>query len=217
MVRFVYRSPQFKARYNIAPRSFVPVLVLENETVLKSMRWGLIPPWAKDEAIGDKMINARAETLTEKASFKKPFQTQRCLVPATGYFEWQRTGAGKIPFQFSMADDRFFCIAGLWERWTRPHRDGELGLDDSGPGLNQVVESFTIITTEPNSIAAQVHDRMPVIVDQEHYSRWLEPESSEESLKTLFKPYPTEKMQVHRVSAVVNNARKDGPECIKPA
>ena len=114
IVKFIYKITDFKPRYNIAPRSHVPVLVSENgQTVLKEMRWGLIPHWSKDEKIGDKLTNARAETLTEKPSFKKPFEKQRCLIPCDGYFEWQRSDQVKIPFRFTMADDRFFCLAGV--------------------------------------------------------------------------------------------------------
>jgi len=217
LVKFIYKITDFKPRYNIAPRSHVPVLVWENnQTVLKEMRWGLIPGWAKDEMIGDKLTNARAETLTEKPSFKKPFQTQRCLIPCDGYFEWQRSDQGKIPFRFTMLDDRFFCLAGVWERWIRPHQEGELGLDDTGPSISQVVETFTIITTEPNLMAAQVHNRMPVIVGHEHYSWWLEPKFEPEFLKTLLRPFPAKLMDCRQVSSLVNNARNDGPGCVLP-
>jgi putative SOS response-associated peptidase YedK len=216
IVKFICQVQDFKPRYNIAPRSHVPVLVWENnQTVLKEMRWGLIPGWWKDEKIGDKLTNARAETLTEKPSFKKLFQTQRCLIPADGYFEWQKSGTSKIPFRFTMADDRFFCMAGLWERWIRPHQEGELGLDDTGPNLNQIIESFTIITTEPNLMAAKVHNRMPVILGPEHYSWWLEPKFEPEFLKTLLRPFPAEKMLCSRVSVRVNDAKNEGPECVR--
>jgi len=215
LVKFICKVVDFRPRYNIAPRSHVPVLVWENnETVLKNMRWGLIPSWSKDEKIGDKLTNARAETLTEKPSFKKPFEKQRCLIPCDGYYEWQRSDQGKIPFRFTMLDDRFFCMGGLWERWIRHHQEGELGLDDTGPSISQVVETFTIITCEPNLMAARVHSRMPVILGPEHYSWWLEPKFEPEFLKTLLRPFPAEKMQCSRVSAVVNNARNDGPECL---
>lgn len=208
LVKFICKITDFKPRYNIAPRSKVPVLVSENgQNVLKEMRWGLIPSWAKDETIADKLINARAETLTEKPSFKKPFQKQRCLIPADGYYEWQKTGQGKIPFRFTMADDRFFCLAGLWERWIRPDLEGELGLDDAGPSKNQIVETFTIITCEPNPMAAKVHDRMPVILGPEHYSWWLESKFEPEFLKTLLRPFPAEMMECSQVSSAINDAR----------
>ena len=200
LVKFICKVVDFKPRYNIAPRSKVPVLVYENgQNVLKEMRWGLIPSWAKDETIADKLINARAETLTEKPSFKKPFQKQRCLIPADGYYEWQKSDRGKIPFRFTMADERFFCMAGLWERWIRPDLEDELGLDDE-PSSNQVVETFTIITCEPNPMAAKVQDRMPVILGPEHYSWWLESKFEPEFLKTLLRPFSAEKMACSRVS-----------------
>ena len=215
LVRFICKVVDFRPRYNIAPRSNVPVLVMENkQTVLKDMRWGLIPSWAKDETIGDKLTNARAETLTEKVSFKRPFQKQRCLIPADGYYEWQRSGTVKIPFRFTMVDNRFFCMAGLWERWMRPHQEGELGLDDPGPNPSQIVETFVIITTEPNPMAAKVHNRMPVILGPEHYSWWLEPKFEPEFLKTLLRPFPAERMECRQVSSLVNSTKNDGPECV---
>ncbi len=214
IVKFICKITDFKPRYNIAPRSNVPVLVWENnQTVLKTMRWGLIPSWSKDEKIGDKLTNARAETLTEKPSFKKPFEKQRCLIPCDGYYEWQRSGTSKIPFRFTMADNQFFCLAGVWERWIRPQQEGELGLDDDS-NAGQIVETFTIITTEPNLMAAKVHARMPVIIGQEHYSWWLETKFEPEFLKTLLRPFPAKLMDCRQVSSVVNNARNDGPECV---
>lgn len=215
LVRFICKVTEFKPRLNISPRQNCPVLVWEkNQPVLKEMRWGLIPPWSDDERIGDKMINARAETLTEKTSFKKPFHKQRCLIPADGYYEWQRSGTGRIPFRFTMADNQFFCMAGLWERWIRPHQEGELDLDVTGPSVSQVVETFTIITTEPNLMAAKVHNRMPVIVGPEHFSWWLESKFEPEFLKTLLRPFPAELMRCERVSVRVNDARNEGPECV---
>lgn len=218
LVQFICKISEFKARYNIAPRSIVPVLVSENnQTVLKPMRWGLIPPWAKDESIGDKLTNARADTITDKVSYRKPFESQRCLIPADGFYEWQATPTGKQPFRFTRKNGGFFCMAGLWEKWHRPHREGELGLDDTGPSIDQTVESFTIITTEPNVMVAKVHDRMPVILSPEHYSWWLEPKRFEpQFLKTLLRPYPAEDMACVRVSKLMNNARHDSPDCLSP-
>ena len=219
LVRFICKVTDFKPRYNLAPRQHAPVLVWENgQTVLKSMRWGLIPAWAKDETIGDKLTNARAETITEKASFRRPFERQRCLIPADGFYEWQATPTGKQPFRFTRKDGGMFCMAGLWETWHRPHNDGELGLDDTGPNLNQIVETFTIITTKPNPMVAKVHDRMPVILGAEHYQWWLEPGRFEpEFLKTLLRPYPAGDMACSRVSKLVNSAKNDGPECLLPS
>ena len=218
IVRFICKVADFKPRYNIAPRQQAPVLVWENgAAVLKPMRWGLIPSWSKDETIGDKLTNARAETVSEKSSFRKPFQKQRCLIPADGFYEWQATPTGKQPFRFTRKDRGFFCIAGLWEKWVRPARSEELDLSDNGPAASQVVETFTVITTTPNPMVAAVHDRMPVILSPEHYEWWLDPKRFEpEFLKTLLRPYPAEDMDCCRVSKLVNSAKNDGPECLAP-
>lgn len=192
-------------------------LKLGGQPVLKSMRWGLIPPWAKDESIGDKLTNARADTITEKTGYRKPFEKQRCLIPAAGFYEWQSTPAGKQPFRFTMKGGGFFCMAGLWEKWHRPHREGELGLDDTGPSIDQTIETFTIITTEPNAMVAKVHNRMPVMLSPEHYQWWLEPKRFDpQFLKTLLRPYPAEDMACVRVSKPVNNAKNDGLELLSP-
>ena len=218
LVRFICKVVDFKPRYNLAPRQHAPVLVWENgQPTLKPMRWGLIPPWAKDETIGDKLTNARADTITEKPSYSKPFEKQRCLIPADGFYEWQTTATGKQPFRFTMKGGGFFCMAGLWEKWHRPHREGELGIDDTGPSIDQTVETFTIITTEPNPMVAAVHNRMPVILGPEHYQWWLQPDRFEpQFLKTLLRPYPAELMECCRVSKLVNNAKHDSPDCLLP-
>ncbi len=204
-------------RYNLAPRQQAPVLVWETgQPTLKSMRWGLIPSWSKDETIGDKLTNARAVTITEKPSYRKPFEKQRCLIPADGFYEWQTTPAGKQPFRFTMKGGGFFCMAGLWEKWIRPPRTDELALDDPDQvSASQMIETFTIITTEPNPMVAAVHNRMPVILGPEHYQWWLEPDRFEpQFLKTLLRPYPAEDMACYRVSKLVNNAKHDSPACL---
>ena len=204
-------------RYNLAPRQQAPVLVWETgQPTLKSMRWGLIPSWSKDETIGDKLTNARAVTITEKPSYRTPFEKQRCLIPADGFYEWQTTPAGKQPFRFTMKGGGFFCMAGLWEKWIRPPRTDELALDDPDQvSASQMIETFTIITTEPNPMVAAVHNRMPVILGPEHYQWWLEPDRFEpQFLKTLLRPYPAEDMACYRVSKLVNNAKHDSPACL---
>jgi putative SOS response-associated peptidase YedK len=224
LVRFIYGAgarPE-RPRYNIAPRQQAPVLIWESgaatAATLKPMRWGLVPSWAKDETIGDKLTNACAETVTEKSSYRRPFEKQRCLIPADGFYEWQTTLTGKQPFRFTRKDGGFFCMAGLWEKWIRPQREGELGLDDTGPSISQIVETFTVITTTPNAMVTKVHDRMPVILGPEHFQWWLEPERFErEFLKTLLRPYPAEEMDCCRVSRLVNSAKNDGPECLTPS
>jgi putative SOS response-associated peptidase YedK len=231
LIDFVCRVTLFTPRYNIAPRQQVPVIVRENYlTVVKLMRWGLIPSWATDESVGDSLINARAESLTEKSSFRRLIASQRCLIPADGYYEWQADGqssatarrnarrTGRIPFRFTMKDGGLFCFAGLWDKWIRAPRTQELLLaDDDGPQPGQIVETFTIITTAPNEMVAAVHDRMPVILHPEHYGWWLYEEGKDEALKSLLRPFPAEEMKCYRVSELVNNARNDSPACIKPA
>ncbi|MGD0349930.1 MAG: SOS response-associated peptidase [Verrucomicrobiota bacterium] len=262
LIDFVCRVAFFAPRYNIAPRQQAPVIVRENYlTVAKLMRWGLIPSWATEESIGDKLINARAETLTEKSSFRKLFASQRCLIPADGYYEWRRDGqassvegreselgfdtssglrqsphpvpsrrdqplpsdgrgaSDRTPFRFTMKDGGLFCFAGLWDKWIRRPQVQEILIDDEGdvPQPSRVIETFTIITTAPNEMAAAIHDRMPVILAPEHYGWWLYEDGKEEALQSLLSPYPAEDMKCYRVSRLVNNARNDSPDCIKPA
>lgn len=218
-VEFVCQFAYFAPRYNIAPRQQVPVIAKEKgRCVAKLMRWGLIPSWAKDESIGDKLINARAETLTEKASFRKPFDVRRCLIPADGFYEWQRNQTPKIPFRFTMKGDGMFCFAGLWERWVKPVARDEFVFDDlcDEPAQGRTVETFTIITTEANEMMKPVHDRMPVILHPEHYRWWIDEERKGKDLQVLLRPYPAEDMDCCKVSTIVNNAKNDSPECVKP-
>ena len=197
-IDFVCRAPFFAPRYNIAPRQQAPVIILDNfQPELKLMRWGLIPPWSKDEKIGDDLINARAETISEKTSFKKPFSRQRCLIPADGFYEWQRKDKDFTPFRFTMRDNSFFCFAGIYEKWLRPPKSGEFIFDTDldTPPPSQVVETFSIITTAANPMVSAVHDRMPVIVPENHYLWWLDARKFEPNfLKFLFQPFPAEEM-----------------------
>jgi len=219
LIDFVCRVPAFMPRYNIAPRQQVPVIVRDGYlTVAKLMRWGLIPSFAKDENIGDEHIYAWAETLAEKSSFQKPFASQRCLVPADGYYEWQTTPHGKTPFRFTMKDGGLMCFAGLWERWVRPPQARERLMGRPGNLLQpgHIIETFTIITTRSNAMVAEIHDRMPVILQPEHYGWWLYEEGKDEHLKGLLHPYPAEDMKCYRVSDLINDVTNDGPECFRP-
>jgi len=219
MIAFICRAPFFAPRYNIAPRQQAPVLLLENgEPTVKLMRWGLIPSWAKEESIGDKLINARAETLSEKTSFKKPFEFQRCLVVADGFYEWQLTGPVRTPFRFTMKDKSFFCMAGLWEKWIKPPARGEFDFTDlDEPQPSRVIETFTIITTEANPMVARVHERMPVILYKDAWQHWIDDRRNGKDVNYLLRPFHAEDMDCYRVSPLVNNARNDSPECLKPA
>lgn len=195
----------FEPRYNIAPTNMIDaVLESKSERILTVLKWGLIPSWAKDDAIGNKLINARAETLSEKPSFKNAFRSRRCIIPASGFYEWAKKGSGaKQPYYFYLKDKDVFGFAGLWEEWL----DKESG---------ELVDTCTIITTEANAVLEPVHDRMPVILKPEDYDEWLdETEKNTERLQKLLVPFPASKMASHPVSKAVNSPTYDGPELIK--
>ncbi|MEN6375978.1 MAG: SOS response-associated peptidase [Smithella sp.] len=167
---------------NISPGQYIPVLVNHNgQNILASLRWGLIPSWAKDASIGHKMINARAETIAVKPSFKKAFQKRRCLIPADGFYEWQKSGKVKKPFCISLKSGEPFGLAGLYETWMSPEKIP--------------VQTCTIITTEANELIQSIHDRMPVIVKKEFYNFWLDPDNHNEAgLLAILKPYLMQEM-----------------------
>ncbi|GAP14150.1 uncharacterized conserved protein [Longilinea arvoryzae] len=191
-------------RYNVAPTQ--PVLAVTDPTERDAtwMRWGLVPSWAKDLSIGNRMINARAETLAEKPSFRTAFAQRRCLIPANGFYEWQKSGTEKGPSQpyfISLREGRAFAFAGLWEVWHSP--EGE------------EVKSCTIITTTPNARMEQIHDRMPVILTGERMWNWLG-WNDPRQLAGLLAPYPAEEMQAVRVSRKVNDPNLDVPDLVQP-
>jgi putative SOS response-associated peptidase YedK len=189
--------------YNIAPSQGVAAVIAENgKRKLEMLHWGLIPSWAKDPEVGNKMINARAETVAEKPSYRKAFKERRCLILADGFYEWQKTDSGKQPFYIRMEDESPFAFAGLWESWQN----------------GREIRSCTIITTSPNEVAAQVHNRMPVILHPQDYEMWLDPDFDErEPLTTLLKPFPAEAMEAYPVSRKVNRPANNDPEVIEPA
>ena len=202
--------PTLEPRYNIAPTQLVLTVVRpkvsaqspeQSEQRFQLLRWGLIPSWAKDPAIGSRLINARSETVTEKPSFRAAFRQRRCLVLADGFYEWQRQERKKQPFYFRLQDGQPFAFAGLWERWKAPD-DGE------------AVESCTILTTEANELLRPIHDRMPVILDPKDYELWLDPVQKPEPLQQLLRPYRSEAMTTYPVSTQVNNPSNNSPECI---
>jgi putative SOS response-associated peptidase YedK len=192
------------ASYNVAPTQPVAVVVqYEGQNVLTQMVWGLIPVWAKDVSIGSKMINARAETLAEKASFKRPLKNQRCLVVANGFYEWQKVGAKKVPMYIHLKSDEPLGLAGLYDRWTSP------------AGLT--ITSCTIITTTPNKLMEPIHDRMPVIMPPNKYAQWLDPTNQNlEALTKLLLPYPASKLEAYAVATLVNSPRNNVRECLVP-
>jgi putative SOS response-associated peptidase YedK len=189
-------------RFNIAPTQQIPAVFEENGRKLWAARWGLIPSWAKDEKISSSLVNARCETVASKAAFRSAFRSRRCLVPADGFYEWQKTGTGKVPHYFTRKDGALFAFAGLWETWRSS--DGEQ------------VRSVSLITTTPNSVVAPVHDRMPVILTPEREAAWLSNNTSMESLSSFLAPYPAEEMEARVVSSAVNSAKVDTPELVNP-
>ncbi|MGB7440871.1 MAG: SOS response-associated peptidase [Coleofasciculaceae cyanobacterium] len=204
---FQVEVPPLKARYNIAPTQTVGTILLtpeEQKREFKMLRWGLIPSWAKDEKIGVRLINARAETVAEKPSFRSAFRHRRCLVVADGFYEWQKLEGKKQkqPFYFQMRDKKPFAFAGLWEHWHNPN--------------GEEINSCTILTTEANNLSRPIHERMPVILEEKNYDLWLDTEEKNtELLQPLLSPYPTEKMMAYPVSKAVNKASNEGAECIE--
>jgi putative SOS response-associated peptidase YedK len=194
---------QVEPRYNIAPTQPVAVVANSNRSQLDYFQWGLVPSWAKDPSIGNRMINARAETLAEKPSFRAAYRRRRCLILADGFYEWQSDpGRGpKIPYYLRLGNGDPFAFAGLWEDWHAP--DGSRLL------------SCTIITTRPNELVAPIHNRMPAILAPDAYDLWLSPDDQPaERLQPLLGPYRADDMIGYPVSRVVNNPANDVPECI---
>lgn len=205
LLEFLDRELAFGPTYNAAPTQQLPVYrVIRGGGNLALLRWGLIPYWAKNAAIGAKMINARADTLAEKPAFGSAFLRRRCLVPMTGFYEWKKGGARNIPHYVHLLNAEIFAAAGLYEFWP--------GKDGAGP-----IESFTIITTEANELMRTLHDRMPVILHEADYAAWLDPQNADTAaLEQLLKPYPAEEMRAYPVGLGVNSAKNDGPELILP-
>jgi len=193
-------------RYNVAPSQDVAVVRRRGDgrRELAFLRWGLIPSWAKDPAIGDRLINARAETAAEKPSFRAALRRRRCLVLADGFFEWAATSRGKQPYLIRFADRRPFGMAGLWETWSAAEGGS--------------IESCTILTTSPNRVVAPLHDRMPVILPQPAHEQWLGAvEADPAGLAPLLVAHEPEGMIAFPVSRLVNNPANDGPDCVEPA
>jgi len=196
--------PDLLPRFNIAPSQQIAVIrSLGGENRLDLMKWGLVPSWADDPAIGYRLLNARAETVFEKRTFRQAVRTRRCLIPATGFYEWRQLDTEKSPYYIGMADGSPMGFAGIWEHWKTPE--------------GAILESCAILTTSANKLMEKIHDRMPVILHPAEYSLWLDREVSEpERLLPLCKPYPPGVMTTYPVSHLVNNPRNDTPDCILP-
>jgi putative SOS response-associated peptidase YedK len=198
------RMAQLRDGYNIAPQQSIgAVRTAEDGRELVLLKWGLIPSWSKDPKIAFKLTNARAETVDEKPSFRSAFKQRRCIIPATGFFEWKREAKQKQPFYIHPHGEELFSFAGLWETWHDP--EGE------------IVESCAVITTEANELMRPIHDRMPVILNWEGEEVWLNPRSAPDALCALLVPFPADRMGAYAVDPYVNNAKNQGPKCIEPA
>lgn len=191
-------------RYNIAPMQVAPVVPNRAPRQVGWLRWGLIPSWAKDGRIASRLINARAETITERPAFREAFRRRRCLVLADGFYEWRREGRQRIPFYVRRRDRRVFAFAGLWETWRSPE--------------GGILETFAIITTAANAVVAPIHDRMPVILPRDAYDPWLTTSTADpaEFMKWL-RPCPDDLLEAYEVSPVVNAVSRDDPTCIVPS
>ncbi len=195
-------ATQLPLRYNIAPTQDVAAVRLVNgKRQLAMLRWGLIPSWAKDTKIASSTINARADTVATKPAFRAAYKRRRCLVLADGFYEWLKVGKAKQPYLYEVDGGKPFAIACLWESWW-----------GTGDKESPPLESCSLITTDANKLAQEVHDRMPVILDSVDYDAWLNPESGDVAYMLL--PFDTERMTARPVSTYVNNARNQGPECV---
>lgn len=192
-----------KPNYNVAPMHNIPAVIASDEGKrLGELRWGLVPVWAKDEKIGNKMINARAETVAEKPTFKRLLKSKRCIIPADGFYEWKKDGASKQPFRILLNDGGIFSFAGLYDTWEDPE--------------GNKLSTCSIITTTPNSLMADIHDRMPVILRPEDEADWLGRDNEDvESLLKLLKPFDASKMRAYKVPWAVGNVRNNSKELLE--
>lgn len=196
-------SFKLEPRYNIAPGQQAAAVFFDGKRRLAGLQWGLIPSWARDPKIGYQLINARAETLNDKPSFRQSFRKKRCLIVADGFYEWQRVGRGKVPVFIRLKQGKPFAFAGLYDDWSPPE--------------GKAIRTFTIITTVANKLLAPIHDRMPAILPKEAYAAWLgEKTWPLEECSRMLGPYPEQEMEYWQVSPSVNSPQNDGPECIQP-
>ena len=201
--RFRIKVPSFELEkhFNAAPSQMLPVIIEEHgERIIKLMRWGLTPPWADSLAYGNKLINARAETLQEKPSFRKLIKSHRTIVPVNGFYEWMPTGKGKQPMYITLKSEEIIALAGLWDTWKSQH--------------GEVVDTFTIITTDANELVAPIHNRMPVIIPNKDVDMWLSDDMTLIEHLKMLKPYTSSEMEYKPVSKLVSNASIDVPELL---
>ena len=199
----VEEMPEIEARYNIAPtQSVLSVRQTPDGREARMLKWGLVPSWAKDSSMGNRLINARSETVEEKPAFRRAFKKRRCLIPADGFYEWMGVSGPKQPYLIEMRDERPFGLAGLWEKWA-----GEEG---------RVIETCAILTTAANEVMRVIHDRMPVILDSDEYELWLDEDERKQDLRLkLLRPYGASEMRAYPVSLRINSPRHEGEELVK--
>lgn len=196
--------PDFSPRYNIPPTSDIPAVWVneKNERQMDLFRWGLVPFWSKEKPKGAGMINAKAETVFKKPAFRASMKNKRCLIPASGFYEWEKKGKDKQPYFFQPKNGELFAFAGLWDRWEGPE---------------ETIVSCTILTTEANDTVKPLHDRMPVIIKTGNHALWLDEEQGDkEKLKNLFIPFPSEEMVGYPVTKSMGKPIFDNPDCVKP-
>ncbi|MEK5464084.1 SOS response-associated peptidase [Paenibacillus sp. FSL R7-0210] len=197
------KTATLQPNYNVAPMHNIPAVIATNDGKrLEELRWGLVPFWAKDDKVGSKMINARAETVAQKPAFKRLLKSKRCIIPADGFYEWKKDGSTKQPYRILMSDGNIFSFAGLYDTWEDPE--------------GKKISTCTIITTTPNSLMADIHDRMPVILRSEDKADWLERDNDDvESLLKLLRPYDASKMRAYKVPSAGGNVRNNSVELLE--
>ena len=195
--------PEVRPRYNISPSQTIPVIrgSADGGDEMVDMRWGLIPYWSEEPKVSYSTFNARAETLAEKPAFREPFRSRRCLIPASGFFEWKTDAGRKQPYYLTGVGDGGLAFAGLWDEWRRPEES---------------LLSCTIVVGRPNELVVGIHDRMVVILPEDAYAVWLSPRTSLHTVRSLMRSYPAARMRAWRVSAAVGNARNEGADLIQP-
>jgi putative SOS response-associated peptidase YedK len=202
--------PSLAPRYNIAPSQPMPVVRMDaarRKRRLTLLRWGLVPASASDPAVGARLINARSETARSRAAFRDPFRERRCLVPASGFYEWRRAGGGRQPYLLRRRDGQPMGLGGVWDRWQPP----------TGAKAHEPIESCAILTAPANELVAQLHDRMPLVLDAADYELWLDPDVKDPGrLQALLRPYPAAEMVAIPVSPRVNSPNNDDPTCVEP-
>ena len=212
------RVPFFAPRYNIAPTQMAPVIFHDrNQPAVKLMRWGLIPSWAKDESVGNALINARSETIESRTAFREAFKHRRCLIPADSFYEWKEMHGERQPFRVMLKSGEPFCFAGLWDRWVRPPAAGKFDTDLDEAPASETIDSFTIITRAANAAIAPLHDRMPVIMAPNHFSWWLKDDGERGESHKMALGHPLEEpLKIYPVSDLVNSSKTDVARCIEP-